>query len=94
MILLNSVIQAGAAPDRYIPPLWIFPAQEPQRLMSQGVPIKRDFARPPRQADGQYFTMETLCRRNASTEYPQDSPRSSRWNSCGELRISPLMGDV
>jgi hypothetical protein len=46
-------------------------------LMTRRVPAERNLARPPRHAGGQCFSEEILCRRNASIEYPQNSPRSS-----------------
>jgi hypothetical protein len=47
MILLNDVVEVGTLPDENILPLRILPAQQPQRLMTRGVPVERDLARPP-----------------------------------------------
>jgi hypothetical protein len=66
MILLNDVVQVGAVPNENILPPRILPAQKPQRLMTRRVPVERNLARPPRQACGQCFAEESLCRRNAS----------------------------
>ena len=40
MILLNDVVQIGAVPDENILPPRILPTQEPQRLMTRGVPVQ------------------------------------------------------
>jgi len=66
MILLNDVIQVGTVPHENILPLRILPAQESQRLMTRGVTVERDLARPTRQARGQCLAKECLCRRDAS----------------------------
>jgi hypothetical protein len=71
MILLNDVVQVGTLPDESILPPRILTAQEPQRLMTRGVSVERDLARPTRQAGGQCFAKESLCRRNASIRSEQ-----------------------
>ena len=66
MILLNDVVDVRTLPDENILPLRIFPAQEPQRLMTRRVPVERGLARPPRQRCGQCLAEGCLCRRDAS----------------------------